>query len=543
MGVMANAKVDSHNRLFTIPDLQELVKQGELRIPQFQRSFRWEQSDVVSLFDSLMHGYPVGNLLLWRREAPSAHVRIGVIDVDAPETSDALWVVDGQQRVTSLVNAVEAGVQGDRRFALGYSLKEGKVIALGRRQSNLVIPLPDLLDFAKVLAWLNEDPERTGYANALQQAAAKLQRVQIPATIMENASEEVLREVFDRINTMGKRLNSSEIFEAIHGGDSGGLTAESISRQVDAATGFGMVLPKYVTLALMVRRHQDGARDVHGEFDQSRQAMSDFPDETPEEAWRATKSAMLKAVGFLQDRCGIPHYAFLPFSFQFLVLVRFFAHFNRPHARNLELLTRWFWRTSAAASELGIGGSARDQRVMVGCIVKGEESESVQRLLAQAQVGDESPELPLRDFRVTRADAKVIMAMMWSRQPVDLGTGKPLTVEQLASHLDGETTATQALVELVPRHEIEKGAFWAANRAIYFGDAADLISAATEGKDASSLFIDGQILRLLFVDPRKAVERREQLISAALKDFLEVRMGLGQDDSRPLGEFTFDEAD
>src|SRR6266545_2282385 len=87
-------------------DLVDAVTSGQVRIPPFQRPFRWDAADVVSLFDSLVHGYPVGNLLFWRRAAPAEHLRVGPIEVDAPETDTADWVVDGQQRITSLVGAL-----------------------------------------------------------------------------------------------------------------------------------------------------------------------------------------------------------------------------------------------------------------------------------------------------------------------------------------------------------------------------------------------------------------------------------------------------
>lgn len=86
-------------------DLVAEVTGGQLRIPPFQRSFKWESVDVVALFDSIFRGFPVGNLLFWRRPAPAADVRIGPLLIHAPDVPLANWVVDGQQRITSLVGA------------------------------------------------------------------------------------------------------------------------------------------------------------------------------------------------------------------------------------------------------------------------------------------------------------------------------------------------------------------------------------------------------------------------------------------------------
>src|SRR5271167_2556321 len=88
------------------PAISELVKrarEGDIRIPRFQRAFRWVGQDVSSLFDSIWRGYPIGSLLLWERFAPVEPVSFGSLTVDAGERPSALWVVDGQQRLTTLV--------------------------------------------------------------------------------------------------------------------------------------------------------------------------------------------------------------------------------------------------------------------------------------------------------------------------------------------------------------------------------------------------------------------------------------------------------
>lgn len=53
----------------TTLDVEQLTKwawEGRIRIPHFQRPLRWQRDDVIKLFDSIVRGYPVGSLLLWR---------------------------------------------------------------------------------------------------------------------------------------------------------------------------------------------------------------------------------------------------------------------------------------------------------------------------------------------------------------------------------------------------------------------------------------------------------------------------------------------
>src|SRR6266852_3774059 len=68
---------------------------GILNVPEFQRKYVWRSSKVVDLVDSLWRGYPIGTLLLWESGYESPRTALGT---QGPK----LWIVDGQQRVTSL---------------------------------------------------------------------------------------------------------------------------------------------------------------------------------------------------------------------------------------------------------------------------------------------------------------------------------------------------------------------------------------------------------------------------------------------------------
>ena len=538
---MSEPQAVSSSQSYSIAQLRSLVKSGRLRVPQFQRSFRWEKQDVLNLVDSVLRGYPIGSLLLWKREAEAEHLRIGALDIEAGSRPDALWVVDGQQRITSLVNAVDPEGAHDPRFSLGYSLEEGKVTSLRDSGASLIVPLPDLFDLGRALAWLRENPDGTEYASDIQEIAGRFADVSVPATIMEDADETVLREVFDRINNRGKKLNAAEIFDAIHGGPNKGLTTVGIAAHIDEQTHFGALPDKVVVQALLVRRHTDITRDVHGEFSPRRRAVSDFPDESQEEAYLATERALIAAALFLQQ-CGVPHMTFLPFRFQLLVLARFFAFFPHAQDRNLELLRRWFWRTSVDADEFGINGSQTDLRDMAACLVPGQESASVQRLLAAATL-TRSPKIPdLGVFRATRSDSKVILAAMWNLEPVDPDSGAPITTETLAAQLEGETTPRGVVSDLVPASALPDGAPVAANKVISTRDRRDLFSLLDSESNLASLLLDEQILHDLQKNRYDdAIEARTELLRSYLDDFIRARTAYGHEDTPPLGDYITDE--
>lgn len=88
------------NTTLTVNQLIEKIDTGNLGLPELQRPFIWKDSKVRDLFDSLMHGYPIGYLMLWECPAFEKKKSIGVDShsYDSPKEV----IIDGQQRLTSL---------------------------------------------------------------------------------------------------------------------------------------------------------------------------------------------------------------------------------------------------------------------------------------------------------------------------------------------------------------------------------------------------------------------------------------------------------
>lgn len=105
-------------RTYSVVNLVAAALEERIRIPQFQRPLRWQWEDVRRLFDSIIKGYPIGNLLLWKRLAPEANVNLGALHFKARQFDEGWWVVDGQQRLTSLANALSIESEEDERFSL-----------------------------------------------------------------------------------------------------------------------------------------------------------------------------------------------------------------------------------------------------------------------------------------------------------------------------------------------------------------------------------------------------------------------------------------
>ena len=103
MGKM-NIKVERE----LISTVLDKLKSGQLAIPRFQRDFIWAPKQITSFFDSIIKGYPIGSLIFWRPEKDRFKVQTNIegIHVETGDEEFILYVLDGRQRLTSLISTL-----------------------------------------------------------------------------------------------------------------------------------------------------------------------------------------------------------------------------------------------------------------------------------------------------------------------------------------------------------------------------------------------------------------------------------------------------
>ncbi len=454
-----------------LDDLVELAWGGQIRVPHFQRDFRWTRQDVIRLFDSIVKRYPVGSLLLWRRPAPAQRLILGALQIDAPPVDQALWVVDGQQRVVSLANALHPDGGQDPRFNLGYDVRDDRIVNRAGTDDPYVIPLPIVFDLTKVLDWFANHPEVNDYRNRAFELTKHLRQFSIPAYQVVQDDTLVLRDIFDRMNNYGKRLSRAEIFSALNaGGESDAeytLTIAQIADHVDDQLGFGRVDADTVLRAVLARRGPDVQREIRLEFDDNnRRGDLEFRNEDRDTAFAAGEEALFQAVRFLQS-IGVPHVALLAYRYLLVVLTRIFAHYPEPDPTNLRLLGRWYWRAAVLGPGIFKGSTTGAMRILCTRVRPGDLSGSVRDLLSVLD-NDHEVALPdLRRFRTNEATAKITLCSWWERGPRSLDTGDRFDQSQLAEALIDRATAADAVVVFIARRFVpEPYRLWAANRAL-----------------------------------------------------------------------------
>ncbi|WP_164010840.1 DUF262 domain-containing protein [Pyxidicoccus trucidator] len=420
---------------FSIEDLLDSVRRGEVRIPEFQRPLRWTAEDVRDLFDSVYRGYPIGTLLFWKREAPAASVTLGPVRIDAPSTSQALWVVDGQQRITALTGVLLHPEDGERDdFSLFFDLETEEVVssASDATPPQHWLPLRVVLDSELLLEWLNRYPGRAQHLEHTRRAirfGKAIREYQVPAYVVEAAEEKTLRIIFKRLNTAGNPLIETEVFNALYGGVAGSRPASLGALAEDLkALSFG-TLDESTLLELVLA--------VRGlDFTQSFQRQLREEDDLSE-TLQATQRALRDTIIFLKRDAGLAHLRLLPKPFSLHVLVRFFYLHPEPSPRSRELLSRWLWRRAVAGTLMDLTAWLSEPKELLACLQVDEE-QAVQALLADLPAPNPNWGMPnsrIRHFNLEEPVSRLEANALLSLRPRHLLTGTPLDVASLVDEL------------------------------------------------------------------------------------------------------------
>ena len=410
---------------FKIAQLVSFVASGKIRIPKFQRPLRWDRNNRLELFDSIYRGYPIGTLLFWRRPAGEETISRGSLRIKAPDLPDALWVVDGQQRLHTLASILLPPDLHDGKpeeEILFDVATENFMTAARSAPSSKRFPLRGAHETRGTVQWLREHEVGDIEYERIAHLSDRLQNFEVPAYIVETDEEADLRLIFDRTNTSGKRLKRAEVFHALSTSNLLDAGDQPNLRRLDRVAedrSFGTIAPDTLLKCVLAMGSPDITRDFRAELDR--------PSEERSGDIERAASALGHAVRFLQEDAKIPHYRLLPYQYLLVCLVRYFGFHPDPQPFTRVSLRRWFWRTAAAGPPGRRGHTGFMRRLLAE--VEGDDAEdSAERLLSLVPV--EGPvDLGVDGrFGLNRSQSRIAAAALAALGPVDLEDLQPLDV-------------------------------------------------------------------------------------------------------------------
>ena len=337
--------------------LVERVAAGKIRVPRFQRAFVWKQPDLSALLESVRHGYPIGSILVWETEKDiTSSPRIGPVEISSPPDGVVGYLLDGQQRVSTLVGTLRlpSGVEpivDQIDWRIYYDLDSQEFVHLRKREEHpepRYFPVRSLLDTAEFFDACRRIQSDAG-DGAAQRWLGEADRLsnafrdyQLPLIHIREADLESAVTVFARLNRTGRKMAADEMVSALTYQEGefhlAGMLSEFKSEL--RTRGFGNLDRVFLLRAVLAALD----RDIYAKDWADLMVKPEVREKLPEAFDHAAQGIrlaldLLKGLGVTSDRL-------LPYGLQLVLLGEFHRLCPEPAPDAVALLKRWFWVTS-----------------------------------------------------------------------------------------------------------------------------------------------------------------------------------------------------
>lgn len=108
--------VESHDK--KLGDLLKMVEEGKAQLPDFQRSWVWDDTKICKLIESITSGFPMGAAMFLANGGEYIRFKYRMLEgVESDNNVTPEWLVlDGQQRLTTLYQVLRSKKATNTRF-------------------------------------------------------------------------------------------------------------------------------------------------------------------------------------------------------------------------------------------------------------------------------------------------------------------------------------------------------------------------------------------------------------------------------------------
>lgn len=406
------------------------IDSGQIKLPMFQRDFVWDKEQSAKLIDSILKGFPIGTFIFWKtRDELRSYRDIGNHKLpDTPKGDYAQYVLDGQQRITSLY-AIRKGIRltrdgkvvdyKDIYINLDFDPESDEQRAVANKEENKdYVSVHDVLTQKLSGFYKTLSPEK---AELVEEFKNKLTTYNFSTITIKDYPIEIACEVFSRINTGGKPLTLFEIMVAMTYDEKNGFDlAEKYDELIDGTEDDDVCLlkAKFETIPETVAMQAVAAITLGSirAKDILKIRRADFI-----KNWQIMRESIFSAVDFVRSEMGIPVSHLMPYPVLLVPLTYFFylTKNKKPTVHQIALLEQFYywvglnWRYSSAAET--------------------KVSEDLKKIADIAK--NKIPRYPSNELNVDRGDieetwfsagnanCKAILSLLASQSPTSFDTG------------------------------------------------------------------------------------------------------------------------
>jgi len=348
------------------------IDTGQIKLPMFQREFVWEKEQTAKLIDSILKGFPIGTFIFWKtREELRSYKEVGNHKLpETPEGDYVQYILDGQQRITSLyairkgIRITKDGVEIDYKdifINLDYNAAKDEQICVAEQQEGKrYISVHRVLTSA--VTDLEDDFPDRPIRKLIEHYKSRLTGYDFPSITIKDYPIEIACEVFSRINTGGRALTVFEIMVA---------KTYDEKQKFDLVERFEMLrdgtdeekeclmAAKFETIAESIIMQCVSA--IAQRAVRSRDILKLRRDKFIE-SWQPTKASLFMAIDFVRSELRVPVSQLVPYQGVLIALTYFFHNTGNKkptieQVRRLEQFFYWVGLTerysSAAEGKIG----------------------------------------------------------------------------------------------------------------------------------------------------------------------------------------------
>ncbi len=337
-------------------DLINEIQKGIIKIPKFQRDFVWSIDKTAKLLDSILRGYPIGTFILWQTNERINDIK-NVGNLEIPETPDGTkvqYVLDGQQRITSLFAAyLGAHIKkaGEKKVTDYSSIVVNLDVAINNYEEQVItaeavgdkhVSLRDVLNFSYSKSKELEKRFSEEELETINAYSTAFKTYEFSTVVLRKEDIDSAIEVFTRINTGGQTLTLFEIMSAktydeVQKFDMQVEWDEFIDQLRDIKYEGISSTVVLSLLSLLLSRAKECKRKTILAIE--KQVVIDN--------WPAAITSLKEAIDYFRTTYRIPVSQLLPYD-SLLIPFAYFFYFNKgkPQGNQRKYLEEFFWRMS-----------------------------------------------------------------------------------------------------------------------------------------------------------------------------------------------------
>ena len=359
------------------------IDSGQIKLPMFQREFVWDKEQTAKLIDSILKGFPIGTFIFWKtREHLRSYKDVGNHKLpDTPNGDSVQYILDGQQRITSLyairkgIRITKDGKEIDYRdifIDLDYSEVDEQIVVTDKDDGKQYISVHSVLT-RQITSMFNEYPHDS--LEKIESYKNKLTGYDFSTITIKDYPIDIACEVFSRINTGGKSLSVFEVMVAKTYDETRGFDLaekfEELRDGVDDARP-SLAAAKFETIPETIAMQCVAVitlRAVRGKD------ILRIPRPTFIDNWEPMKAALFMAIDFVRTQLRVPVSQLLPYPAVLIPIMYYFYSTNNrratyEEARRLEQFYYWVGLNERYSSSTD-SRLAEDLHKM-DCITRGE---------------------------------------------------------------------------------------------------------------------------------------------------------------------------